>query len=173
VPRTVGRGAAPDPDPHLAAAELLEAIRAIERALRVQRAPAAPGRAVVSAAERPLLACLAEAAAPLSLGELAACVHRDPSSVSVVVTRLVARGLVEKRPCPDDRRRCLLRATAAGRRAATHAPDAPGTALARALDAWPERRVRTSARLLTGLARRLADGRPARPRLDGPARPLA
>jgi DNA-binding MarR family transcriptional regulator len=148
-----GRPTVGDPAPaHAAATELREAIRALDRALRLQRAPARPDRRAVSVAERPILACLAGSATPMTLGELATCLHRDPSSVSVVVSRLASRGLVEKRPCPDDRRRCLLRVTAAGRRLSTHVPDDAGTALAEALVRWPRQRVRESTELLGSLA---------------------
>ena len=143
-----------------AATELVDAVRALDRALRLQPRPLDPpadGSPNVSVAERAALRCLADAPGPLSLGGLSARLHRDPSSASVVVTRLVARRLVRKRPCLDDRRRCLLSVTAAGRRAVAHTPDGASAALTRALAAWRPARARTFGRLLSQLAQRLAD----------------
>lgn len=52
---------------------------------------------------------------PRRAGELAGCVHSDPSTVSRQVRPLVDAGLVERVPDPDDRRAHLLAPTPAGR----------------------------------------------------------
>jgi DNA-binding MarR family transcriptional regulator len=143
------------------ASELLDALRALDRALRLQRGAAA--RRTVHPAELAALRCLADAPGPLSLGELAECLHLDPSSVSVVVSKLTARGLVRKRISAEDRRRCEISATAVGRREADRAPDGEREALERALPGWPAHRVREAARLISHLAGALTVSAPVRP----------
>jgi DNA-binding MarR family transcriptional regulator len=51
---------------------------------------------------------------PLSQRRLAAHFGCDPSNISVIVDRLVERGLVARRPSPDDGRVKLIAATPAG-----------------------------------------------------------
>lgn len=58
----------------------------------------------------------------LSINEVAARTFTHQSSVSVVVSRLVRRQLVRRRPDERDRRRRVLTLTAAGRRALETAP---------------------------------------------------
>ena len=155
-----GGGGAPTTRASKAATEILDALRALERLQRLQRptdALDAVARRAVTTAEATALRCLADAPAPITLRELAECLHRDASSVSVVVSRLTERGLVRKRPCPDDRRRCLLSATPAGRRVATETPCETGAALERALETWPPERVRALTRLLARLTDALAE----------------
>ena len=53
---------------------------------------------------------------PISMRELAARLKSDPSNVTGLVDRLEARGLVERRPDPNDRRIKGLALTAAGAR---------------------------------------------------------
>lgn len=71
--------------------------------------------------------------APMSMRELAALLAVDAPYTTVVVDDLESRGLVERRPDPDDRRRKIVGATAAGRRLARRAQrllDKPPAALA-------------------------------------------
>ena len=75
----------------------------------------------VSGAQLFVLQQLGEAA-PLSLSALAERTHTHASSVSVVVARLVQRGLVARRAAADDARRAELSLTAAGRRLLERAP---------------------------------------------------
>ena len=56
---------------------------------------------------------------PQSQRALAARFGCDPSNISVIVDRLVERGLVERLPDPDDGRVKLITATAAGSELAT------------------------------------------------------
>jgi len=51
---------------------------------------------------------------PISMRELAARLKSDPSNVTGLIDRLEARGLVERRPDPHDRRIKGLALTAAG-----------------------------------------------------------
>lgn len=72
--------------------------------------------------------------APMSLRELAATLLIDAPYTTVIVDDLEQRGLVERRPDPDDRRRKSVAVTAAGRRIARTAQrmlDEPPKALER------------------------------------------
>jgi DNA-binding MarR family transcriptional regulator len=60
----------------------------------------------------------------LSVRELVASTLTNQSTVSEVVGRLIARGLVVRQAAPDDRRRAILNPTAAGRAAVRRAPPA-------------------------------------------------
>src|SRR5438094_99911 len=93
--------------------DVLDALRAVARELRMS-GRSTEQRLGVHPAQLHALQQLAERPAS-SLAELAERTHTDPSSVSVVVQRLVERGLVTRTPAPDDRRRTELAATAAGR----------------------------------------------------------
>ena len=99
---------------------ILDGIRHVVRVLRTS-ARAAEARTGVSAAQ--LFALLRLAQAPkLSLGALADHTLTHPSSVSVVASRLVARGLVARRRARDDARRIELTVTPAGRRVLRRTP---------------------------------------------------
>ena len=54
---------------------------------------------------------------PASMRSLAACLHSDPSNITGLVDRLEAKGLVERRIDPSDRRVRALVLTDKGRRA--------------------------------------------------------
>jgi DNA-binding MarR family transcriptional regulator len=98
----------------------------------------------------------------LSLNDLAARTMTDRTSVSGVVDRLVAEGLVDRATDPNDRRRSAIRATAAGRRLLARAPVAPTSSLLVALRALPEMEVRGLAASLERLTRALgAEREPA------------
>jgi DNA-binding MarR family transcriptional regulator len=103
--------------------QVLDAIRRIVRVLRLS-SRAAEERAGVSAAQLFVLQALAEAD-QVSLNELAARTFTDQSSVSVVVARLVERGLVRRRRSVADARRLELRLSAKGRAVLQRAPAAP------------------------------------------------
>lgn len=53
----------------------------------------------------------------VSIGTIATTLRRDPSSASTLVDAAVKRGLVERREDAGDRRKALVRLTAAGQRA--------------------------------------------------------
>jgi DNA-binding MarR family transcriptional regulator len=94
-------------------------------------------------------------AAPLSVNELAARVHARQNTVSSVLARLTAAGLVEKVRAPDDRRRVALSLTRAGRRMLARAPAAPTEGLITALGTMPPRDVHHLAVGLQALVARL------------------
>ncbi|MFJ9847601.1 MarR family winged helix-turn-helix transcriptional regulator [Kitasatospora sp. NPDC101155] len=52
---------------------------------------------------------------PVPMRRVADRLHAEPSNVTAIIDRLEARGLVERRPDPGDRRVKLVAATAAGR----------------------------------------------------------
>lgn len=74
---------------------------------------------------------------PRRATDLAADTLLDLSTVSRQIRSLVDRGLVERRPDPEDRRGTLLSATDAGALAFQHYRDQRNERLARVLEAWP------------------------------------
>ncbi|GJG85831.1 hypothetical protein tb265_10120 [Gemmatimonadetes bacterium T265] len=127
----------------------MNALRRAVRALGAS-AHAAGRRPGVSGAQLFVLRQIA-AAPGLSPGDLARRTLAGQSTVSEVVGRLVAAGLVERRPSAADARRAELTLTARGRRAVAGAPPtaqerlaaglatlapADRDALATLLDAW-------------------------------------
>jgi DNA-binding MarR family transcriptional regulator len=98
-----------------------------------------------------------------SIDEIAGRTLTHQSSVSVVVTRLAARGLVERKRAPADRRRVELRLTRSGRRLVADAPATAQSQLVGALERLPTRDRRSLARGLVALVHEmgLADQQPA------------
>ena len=99
---------------------VFDSLRWIVRELRLSQNPDGQG-AALSAAQRFVLHVLKERGA-LCLGDLAEHTATDPSSVSVVVRKLHAKGLVAKQASPEDRRRLEVTLTAAGAQATGAAP---------------------------------------------------
>jgi len=102
------------------ASHALDALRRIVRSLRTS-AHRAENSVGLSGAQLFVLHELGHTPAA-SLAELATRTLTDPSSVSVVVARLVARRLVARTPSSADRRRRELSLTAAGRALCARAP---------------------------------------------------
>jgi DNA-binding MarR family transcriptional regulator len=103
------------------ATRAMDGLRRIVHALRV--ATRGSERAFgLSAAQLFVLRQLARASGQ-SLGDLAERTRTTQSSVSEVVARLVRRGLVARRPSPQDRRRAELTLTAAGGAVLAEAPE--------------------------------------------------
>lgn len=94
------------------AQRVLDSIRRIVRVLR-EGSRASQDAVGLSAAQQFVLQKL-DPDTPLSLNELAARTLTHQSSVSVVVSRLVERGLVQRRPAADDARRLELLPTRRG-----------------------------------------------------------
>ena len=113
----------------------VDSVRRIVRGLRLaeQRTRAEAG---LSAAQLFVLGALAESAAS-SLSELATRTLTDRTSVAAVVDRLVETGRVASERASDDRRRVLVRITAAGRRTLDAAPEPPTSLLLAALARLP------------------------------------
>jgi DNA-binding MarR family transcriptional regulator len=118
-------------------AAILDAIRRIVRFLRLADRDAAATHGI-GAAQWFVLAQLAEAP-HTSINELAARTLTDQSSVSTVVARLVAQGLIARRP-GEDRRRVELALTARGRAITRRGGDLPQDRILRGVAALPPAR---------------------------------
>jgi DNA-binding MarR family transcriptional regulator len=81
-------------------------------------------------------------AAPMSVNELAERVHARQNTVSSVVGRLTAAGLVEKLRSSTDGRRAALSLTPKGRRLLARAPASPTEVLIAALASLSPREAR-------------------------------
>lgn len=92
----------------------LDAIRRIVQSLR-QSSRQAEQDVGLSGAQLFVLRRLAESDSPLSMGDLAERTLTHLSSVSVVVTKLVERGLVLRSPSRTDARRADVKLSAKGR----------------------------------------------------------
>lgn len=122
----------PDMDP---SQMIMDALRRIVQALR--RASARYERdAGLSSAQVFILKTL-HIHPGLSVNALAAAAHTQQSTVSEVVTRLETKGLIERRPAPEDRRRVELRLTTAGHHLIANDVATPQEALVAAIAALP------------------------------------
>jgi DNA-binding MarR family transcriptional regulator len=115
----------------------LDGIRRILRDLRVS-SRAAEQELGLSGAQLFVLQQLAQSPAE-SLNELAERTRTHQSSVSVVVSRLVARGLVSRDGSIEDGRRITIALTSAGRAVLRRAPEAAQARLTAALERLPRR----------------------------------
>ena len=114
-------------------ARILASLRRLVRFLRLENGSR---NAKLSTAQLFVLVQLSQGVSA-SIRELAERTMTDPSSVSVVVSKLVARGLVERTPDPGDKRRVALRLTATGKRAVSRAKDLPQVRMAEGLAQLP------------------------------------
>jgi DNA-binding MarR family transcriptional regulator len=137
----------------------LDAVRRIVQSLH-ESSKSAERHVGVSGAQLFVLQRLAESPAA-SINELAERTHTHQSSASVVVTRLVQRGLVKRAQGADDLRRRELSLTAAGKRLVNRAPDAVQDRLIAAVDALPRQKRAILAGALTDLAQAVAGARRA------------
>ena len=125
---------------------VLDSIRRIVQALRVS-SRAAEKAVGVSGAQLFVLQKLAEAGGQ-SLNALAERTRTHQSSLSVVVQRLVERGLVERRRSEADARRLELTVTDDGRALLNQSPDPVQLRLIEGLERLPPTERATLARLL-------------------------
>lgn len=140
-------GHAPEVEAEIVAA--MNAIRRIVRAIRLS-SRASEKALGVSAAQLFVLQQLAAArsdAAP-SIAQLASQTATDPSSVSVVVSRLASRGLCARRPSKSDGRRAEVTITPAGEALLRRAPQ---PMQARMLSALAEMKTERRQELVGGL----------------------
>jgi DNA-binding MarR family transcriptional regulator len=133
------------------AGAVLTSLRRLVRFLRLaqHRSQKSDG---LSAAQRFVLESLADAPAS-SLAELAERTLTDGSSVSIVVLRLVERGLVVRRRARDDRRRSELLLSARGRALAGRGPDLAQVRIIEAIGRMPPARRQTLVTALEALVR--------------------
>jgi DNA-binding MarR family transcriptional regulator len=134
--------------------EVIDAIRRIVQALR-ESSHQAESRVGLSGAQLFILRTVAEAPG-LSLNELADRTRTHQSSVSVVVTHLASKGLVEKRTADRDGRRVAIRVSARGRQRLDRAPQTAQERLIASVDGLPgserARLARSLERLVRGMA---------------------
>jgi DNA-binding MarR family transcriptional regulator len=141
-------------------AHVVDGLRRIVRALH-QSHRRAEQRWQLSAAQLLLLQRLAEAPT-LSVNELADRTFTHQSTVSVVVARLVSRGLVRRDRAGDDARRAELALTPSGRALLRRAMSSAQAQLFDALDAMPSARLRAIASGIDDVVHALGvDGEPA------------
>jgi DNA-binding MarR family transcriptional regulator len=126
--------------------DVLNGLRQIVRSLRVS-SRAAEQRVGLSGAQLFVLQCLARQS-PCSVNELAERTATDQSSVSVVVSRLVALGHVRRAPSKRDRRSVELSLTRSGRALLESAPEAAQDRLIASLTRLPKAELKTLSRLL-------------------------
>lgn len=137
----------------------LDSLRRIVQALR-ESSRWAERHVGLSAAQLFVLQQLAEAPAA-SVNDLAKRTHTHQSTVSMVVARLVERGLVLRKPSGLDGRSVELTLSARGRRAAARSPDAPQERLIRAIDQLTAARRRQLAASLAEVARAMGGSQDA------------
>jgi DNA-binding MarR family transcriptional regulator len=113
----------------------LVSIRRLVRTLRTT-ATSVERETGLSTAQTFVLQLLREAPAE-SMNDLAARTSTDQSSVSVVVSRLEAKGLVARRPSPTDARRTQVVITSAGIELMRRKPPTVQERLTRALTGMP------------------------------------
>ncbi len=131
--------------------DLMDSFRRIVQALRSSHRAAAYFN--LTGAQLFVINALHEAKRPLSVTELAARTLTDPSTVSVVVTRLVKRGLVQRTRAADDSRRAELSLTRRGQALQRKAPiTVAQERLMESLKRLSDRDARTLLRLLNGIA---------------------
>lgn len=134
--------------------DIVKAIRAVTRGVG-HSSRAAEQRWRVSSAQLLVLRILAESPSA-SVNDLAAQTDTHQSTVSVVVGRLVRRGLVRRRRATDDARRTELALTAAGWSLHRDAAAAELRHLSAALSAVPRTRLRGMATSLAELGDAIA-----------------
>lgn len=142
-------------------ANVVEALRHIVRAVRMSSHGAEMALGVSGAqlfVLQELAALTADRRGGASLSEVAARTLTHQSSVSVVVSRLVAAGHVEKGVSADDARRAELRLTPSGRGILKRAPQLAHTRMVAALREASRTDLRATARVLGDVAQHLGAG---------------
>lgn len=138
----------PDPITHI-----LDALRRLTRHIR-KADRQAEQRLGISGAQLFTLEQLGRSPAQ-SVNELAELTRTHQSSVSVVVSRLVDRGLAARRQAADDARRVELRITAAGQALLRRSPGTPQVRMIAALERMPASGREKLAELLENMVREM------------------
>ena len=146
IPQSTSEALARPGKPVTEVREVLNSLRQIVRSLRVA-SRAAEQRVGLSGAQLYVLSCLSRHS-PCSVNELAARSATDQSSVSVVVSRLVALGHVRRVTSKSDRRRLELSLTRSGRALLQSAPEAAQDRLISSLSQLKKTELATLSRLL-------------------------
>ncbi|HKB79660.1 MAG TPA: MarR family transcriptional regulator [Thermoanaerobaculia bacterium] len=146
------------------AATLMDAFRRIVHALRSSHRAARYLN--LTGAQLFVLNALHETGRPLSVGELAGRTRTDPSTVSVVVSRLVKRGLVQRVRAAEDSRRAELTLTRSGRALQRKAPTTVAQEkLAEALEGLSPRDAATLERILAHIVNTMGEAEAPAPML--------
>lgn len=150
------RSAAADPTQTPSDTDVRQVLDAIRRIVQVLRLGSrnAEKRVGLSSAQLFVLQKIAENKA-ISVNEIARRTHTHQSSVSVVVQRLVDRGLVSRKRSRKDARQVRLSTTVAGRAVLRVAPVAAQDRLIAALQDMPSTDTRRLAGLMAALVDRL------------------
>jgi DNA-binding MarR family transcriptional regulator len=135
-------------DEALLAAELREALGQITRRLRVEHGFSLPQGGVLGRLDRE---------GPQSVSDLAAGARMRPQSMAQTVRELEERGLVLRRPDPDDGRRAFVELTPAGHEALAADRQHREGWLARVLEEQLSADERELLSRLAPLLRRIAD----------------
>lgn len=133
---------------------ILRQVRLLVAALSAS-ARAVEQRTGVTNAQLFLLRALADGG-PMGVGQLAERARTQVSSVSILVSRLAAKGLVTKVRLAADRRAVSIALTPAARRLLRRAPEPPTARLLNAIEALSHREASALARALAPLMRRFA-----------------
>jgi DNA-binding MarR family transcriptional regulator len=144
--------------------EAIEVLDHLRRIVRVLRESSRESEALLGVTGAQLFVLKALAGSPaLSLNDLAARTRTHQSTVSVVVSRLVTRGLVRRAPSAADRRRVELSLTSRGRALLSRAPLAAQHALIEGIERLPRAQRKGLAAALRSLvgAMQLQDEAPA------------
>jgi DNA-binding MarR family transcriptional regulator len=149
MPITFGREPAQMDHARDSVTRSIDALRRIFRAVRLS-ARHAERKLGLSGAQLFVLQQLGERRAG-SVNDLAQRTHTHQSSVSVVVRRLVTRGLVTRTRAPDDARRLQIRLSAAGRALLRQSRPAAQSLLIEAIAGLPSTHRRSLASTLERL----------------------
>ena len=95
----------------------------------------------------------------LSAGDLARTLHVHPSTLTGILQRLEARGLLRRLTDPSDARRVQLEITAKGKRLTIPAVGTVESAIKRLMSSWTDSELNVTRRTLTAIAGQL-DGSP-------------
>lgn len=93
----------------------------------------------------------------ISAGELASIMHIHPSTLTGILKRLQARGIIERQSDPNDARRALFGLTAKGRELDTLRIGTVEATIRKALTRLPSRKVLAAKDVLKALAIALGD----------------
>lgn len=95
----------------------------------------------------------------LSAGDLARTLHVHPSTLTGILQRLEARGLLRRLSDPSDARRVQLEITAKGKRLTIPSVGTVESAIKRLMSTWTDSELSVTRRTLTAIAEEL-DGSP-------------
>ena len=95
----------------------------------------------------------------LSAGDLARTLHVHPSTLTGILQRLEARGLLRRLTDPEDARRVQLEITAKGKRLTIPSVGTVESAIKRLMSTWSDSELNVTRRTLTAIAEEL-DGSP-------------